>query len=323
MAGDVIWRECCMNTKMFFNTILVLSFVLTNLTGGVSYQQIDAPQTSSSGIHLILEKIKSWVQGQTTVDFKPKEIFSKGKISTQTPTPDIGIAPILEPTLTYEPTLLPTETPITTPTPKPTETIAPTITTTSQPTETISPTITATSQPTETYKPSDSIGLNLIGEPSLVSPGYPVLIEWQIKGWNQDNGSAKISLILPDGFIPKPSDDYYLWDETEQTINITVINEIGQLMIEVAEDARGPYIIQAELIINGQIKSKAILTLNEEGLNLIGRDGGIASGIGGRVNVTFPANSIPGVTNENPLVVRVRMPSSKAIAPYYLSNAPF
>ncbi len=265
-----------MNAKGLFNVVLVLSFLFSNLGGALLNPYSDTTRNYAWDFHSFLGIIEAWMEGLRVVRFESGKLEGNGVKLTETPPVGSGIGPTMTPTLTPEPTYIPTAT----------TTITSTITTETPyiPTASaiISPTITPTVEPTVVVTETQPVTLKMIAQPETVTPGYPLSITWQLDGWDNTDNGAEIVLTIPTRVIPEPSqDNAYSWNETDQTIRTPLISSSGQLIMNVAEDARGPFFFLAALHSNGQVMAQAELNLAEEGLTVISPKGGMASDIGG------------------------------------------
>ena len=92
----------------------------------------------------------------------------------------------------------------------------------------------------------------------------------------------------------------------------------GKVRFKVDETAEGPFRISADLLQDAQVITSSALDLAEEGLTYIEPAGGEATGLGGRVKVTFPE----GAANRA-LAVRIRPARSSTRPSYSLSGQPF
>jgi RHS repeat-associated protein len=319
-----------MNKNGFFNIVLVASFLLSSLGGPLAVQPISLQPKISIDIESILENISLWAEGLHVFTIEQGKTTTDNILQQETTTQFYDISPTDTPTTkpTFEQTLSPTVTD--TATSEPTITFTPVLTMTLEPTfvptttEIITPTPSPTIQPTNAITITPEITILLLSEPDLITPGYPVSIVWQLDGWKNETIEAELKISLPENITPVISEDKsYNWNETDHTISIPSPSNAGTLTCNVSEDAKAPFVFLAELLIAKQVIVKNTLTVKENGLNIIGPEGGIATGLGDTVTVQFPENAIQGLTATNPLEVRVRIPTSKANAPYYLSGYPF
>jgi hypothetical protein len=178
-----------MNGHGFFNLILVLSFLLSNL-GGITTNQTSyvTPGISwniKGNVEVLLGRIDFWLDGLRTNTFETKENTPIGVSPTETSTPRFGIAPTAEPTRIVEPTPSPTL--------MPTDSIAPTL----APTETLTPTLTAT--PEQGFLLTS---LNITFDPDPAALGDVVTATWTINNYRGQFDGVEIWLYLPDGFLP-------------------------------------------------------------------------------------------------------------------------
>jgi hypothetical protein len=153
-----------MNAKGFFNVLLVLSFLFSNLGGAIANPTPNSTFEPAWNIHSMLEKIGSWMEGLKEVKFISGDITKGGIKEAVVPTTWADIVPTPEPTLTPEKTR----------TPLATEIIPPTITPTALPTEDISPTTTPIIKPTEAFTQTQELSITLTAQPEKVIPGYPL-----------------------------------------------------------------------------------------------------------------------------------------------------
>jgi hypothetical protein len=326
-----------MGTKGFLNIVLVLSFMLSGLGGERSTQNINQSNVAPITVNSLLGKLILWVEKFSMNNYDQSDQIINNVLPTSTPTPALGIIPTIGPTLIPEPTgkptitptisptesITPTVTPTISPTFYPTETITPTLTPTIQPTETITPTVTPTVQPTGTITSTLPVSLTLSSYSETIIPGDPISVTWKVDGWNiKDNG--ELVLTVPVGFAPQPTlVNSYTWDAAHLAVKIPLKVSQGEIGLNTSEDARGPFKLKGELIANNKLIATTALEFAEDGLTIIGQKGGIAKGFGGKVEVEFPPNAAVGVTDDNPMSVRIRRPSSKSDTPYYLSGMPF
>jgi YD repeat-containing protein len=237
---------------------------------------------------------------------------------TGTPSPTETITPVDTATSTGT-GLIETPTPSETPTPETsTPTQTPSLAPSPSPTVTLIPaSATPTQTPTITLTPTPSPSLSLHAAPPSVLPGGVVNLQWQIENWQGQIKDISLLFTLPAGFTPfGPESGVYDPIASTQTIPVTATK--GNLLWSVDENSKGPYNLQAAMLLSGTQLLTTALTIGEEALTHIETKGGEAPGLNGRVRVIFPANA----ANE-PLEVRVRPSKERTRPPYSLSGQPF
>ena len=235
--------------------------------------------------------------------------------ATLTLTATLSVSPTI--TLTPSSTAIPTqvaETPTPTETP-PAETPDPYPQPTTSPTPiTVSPT--PTPEPIEISNPGESITITLhtVGD---VLPGTTVRMQWVVNALQGKGDNLTLVFNLPVGFTP-PAILLSEFDPATRTLTLAYSSAPHTIEWEVAEDAQGPFSLTVSLFDGSKELAQASAFFQEEGLNLVGASGGRAVGLGGRVQVIFPANS----TKED-LEVRVRSLNPKRRTPTTSSGEPF
>jgi RHS repeat-associated protein len=295
MAGDCSGRENSMKKHGLLNLVLVLSFLLPNLSStainNTSYIKQGISWNIKGSIEILLDSIDSWLDELMTDSSKTTQMNPLGIYPTATHTPGLGIPPTLAPTQTVAPTPSPTAT------------------------EIITPTVTPALTPTVTPLPGPDtlpITMTFSTNSELVYPGSVISFTWRLSNWeNIALMSPKLILTLPKGF------------ELEGRQVLPLDRPDGSFKSYVFEDARGPFTISAEVIAADLPVLLIQRVFQEANRSVIGPDGGIAIGMNGNVQVKFPADALEGVTIDNPLIVRIRPPFSSNNVPYYLSNMPF
>ena len=168
-----------MKSSVFFNSILVLSFLLSSFGGPMPIQTGTARTGTTWNTAVIIEGVRTWLDGLKVLQINPKSIPPIGIAPTatppigtaptetptpsfnlpptETPTPELTLSPTLTTTNTTTPTITPTLEPTLSPTLTTTNTTTPTITPTHEPTIFPTPTTTNTTIPTNTLTPEPTI----------------------------------------------------------------------------------------------------------------------------------------------------------------------
>jgi RHS repeat-associated protein len=217
------------------------------------------------------------------------------------------------PEFTPTTTLAATETAF--PTPTATSTLTPTFVPTPTPLiiATLAPTVTVTSLlPVSAAQP---LTLTLFAYPEYVIPGEEVSLAWEITPTLPKE--AELVFNTAPGFTPVDQ-SLAAFNPLSRTLTIPITTTIGEIAWSIASDTTGPFEIGAVLLLQGKVIAKAALTLQEDGLNLLTADGGQAKSRDERIQINFPSSSF----NE-PVAVRVRRPSQKAMPPTTLSGHAF
>ncbi len=163
----------------FFNLVLVLSFLLSNLGSTTTNQNIYPKQWISWDFKAIVERISSWMEEQLVDTQAVDDLLIIKGLPTATPTPGLGIPPTPEPTRTPEPTLEPTREPTLTPT------------------NPITPTLTPTPDPGFVLA-----AIDVTLEPDPAAPGDVVTATWTIRNYHGQYEGVEIWMYLPEAFLP-------------------------------------------------------------------------------------------------------------------------
>ena len=252
-------------------------------------------------------------------------------VASETPTATVETSQPLTHTVVLTDTLTDTATPEFTPiatwvatqTTLPTLSATPTLTATLVPTPTATPTpvITVTLTPTDTQisalptSPSQSLTLTLFAYPEYVIPGEEVSLSWEITPTLPKE--AELVINTAPGFTPVDQ-GLFAFNPLSHALTLPITTTIGEIAWSIASYTTGPFEIGAVLLSQGKVIAKAVLTLQEDGLNLLTTDGGLAKSRDERIQVSFPGGSF-----SEPVAVRVRRPSRANMPPTTLSGHAF
>jgi hypothetical protein len=274
-----------MNKHGFFNLILVVSFLFSNI-GGITTNQFRYTTPASSWniqdkLQDIFGRIDSWMDGIRPIPADSAEATPIGISPTTTPTPGFGIEPTIEPTKTLKPTLTPTL----------------------LPTETITPTSTP---PPEGGFPLATIDVNL--DPDPAAPGDVVTTTWTIHNYHGQYDGVEAWLYLPEAFIPLETGGGS-YDPVTNLLVVPINSANGLISWFIDGNAQPPFEILVEVRLNGQVMMSATRSLGERGPDIVPKGGGEAHGFNRHVKVKFPAGSLPEEAD-----VTVRAPQNTGLS---------
>jgi RHS repeat-associated protein len=192
---------------------------------------------------------------------------------------------------------------------KPTRTPPPTLTAT--PTATPIP-VTATPAPVSTEP-----ALSLSSDPTYITPGGQVTIIYQITNFEKFTDSTMLEFHAPVGLFPADT-SLGKFDETSGTFYLQVKEAEGKILWQADEKIAPPVTVTAELLQDGQAIAKAEVTLDELTEFPVDSKGGKATGMEGKVQVTFPDGAVSETVK-----VKVTSPSAESLPVQSLSGAPF
>jgi hypothetical protein len=243
-----------MKSSVFFNSILILSFVLSSFVGPT------ASAGSAWNAAAIIEGVEKWLDGLRVITVEP----------TATP---IGREPTATPTLSFgvPPTGTPTPEPTASATPEPTATLEPTLIPTIVPSDTVTPTLTPTITPT----PGPELvpgRLELDIDPWPAAAGDVVTTTWLISGTQIPLDGLELYLTVPAGITPIDTGGG-TFDPTTNTLILPLSSGGGRLSWYISIDATPPYDFQVEVRRYGQVIFSISRTLPRRGPDIIPIEG--------------------------------------------------
>ena len=297
-------------THIFLSVTLILSFSLAPLQGAIQPAQAARYMEGEDG-----ETTPTPIFYETVVPATPEATLAPRPSATPTP------FETSEPT-NPTPTAFPAPTEISLPTSTPTSAISPTPPGIVDPfTPTPTPEDIATQapspSPTMTIAETLPITFTLQTDSQAIKPGEVINFLWESELAELAENPLEIQLTLPSGVQPfDPARGFF--DPLSSIYTIQVTDLTGQFGIQVDPEAIGPFSFKAGLYLKDSLLKEFSLVIEDEGLNLIPIEGGVAAGLNNQVKVIFPPEAL-----REALYVRVRQPAKDSLPPDSLSEEPF
>ncbi len=314
------------SAQFLLSVILILSFGLAPIQGAIQpaqaaqavpFAQVGADEATPTPTSLPVETVEPATPTATPSPTSSPPVETP--TSEGTPTPTATNLPMETPepataTTTPRPTIaLPTHTLTPDDSPTPTATSFPSETPTPESASTQTPSPSPTALPTEAV----DIPFTLQASSYTIQPGETLQFSWESDLAELAENPLEIQLTLPSGVQPlDPARGSF--DPLSSIYTIPVTDLTGQFGIQFEPEAIGPFSFTGGLYLRDSLLKEFNLVIEDEGLNLIPVEGGLAVGLHNQVRVIFPREAM-----REALYVRVRQPAQDRLPPDSLSEEPF
>jgi virulence plasmid B protein len=253
-----------------------------------------------------LALMASLIMGQFASPFH--SIPSQTSDITETPTQIATDTPLTESTLT------PTTTETLTATTPVTETATPAPSST--PAETASPTVATTATATVATPTVQTPSLSLLADPSFITPGGNLLIEWTIGGIALEGQTLVLKITIPDAFVLQ-GENIGVFDEVTRILAIPITVLSGEIHLK-AKQSAGDTTINAFLMKDSETLTTAELTLSTHEQFMMDEKGGTIESKKEKLKISIPPDTFDAET-----IIDIGEPSGDAMPAYSLIGQAF